>query len=240
MPLTRRQTLGLLVGSAATLWVRSRPARAEGELSEIYRLPPLPYAYDALEPVIDAETMHLHHDKHHAAYVKTLNKALTPYRQWHGLAIEDLLGHIRQLPTAIQQTVRNHGGGHANHSLFWQSMAPNGGGEPTGELATAIAATFGSFAEFQTQFQQAGLKHFGSGWVWLVLTPQGTLAITTTLNQDSPLMEGQVPILGNDLWEHAYYLTYRNRRDQYLEAWWQVVNWPWLSDRYVQMRALLA
>ncbi|MDM7325876.1 MAG: superoxide dismutase [Thermosynechococcus sp. Uc] len=240
MPLTRRQTLGILVGSAATFWLRSRPAVDEGEPLEIYKLPPLPYNYDALEPVIDAETMHLHHDKHHGAYVKTLNKALAPYRQWHGLPIEDLLRHIRQLPTAIQQTVRNHGGGHANHSLFWQSMAPNGGGEPTGDLATAIAATFGSFSEFQAQFQQAGLKHFGSGWVWLVLTPQGNLTITTTLNQDSPLMQGHVPILGNDLWEHAYYLTYRNRRDQYLEAWWQVVNWPWLSDRYAQMRALLA
>lgn len=154
MPLTRRQTLGILVGSAATFWLRSRPAVAEGEPLEIYKLPPLPYNYDALEPVIDAETMHLHHDKHHGAYVKTLNKALAPYRQWHGLPIEDLLRHIRQLPTAIQQTVRNHGGGHANHSLFWQSMAPNGGGEPTGDLATAIAATFGSFSEFQPSFSR--------------------------------------------------------------------------------------
>ncbi|ATS19618.1 superoxide dismutase [Parathermosynechococcus lividus PCC 6715] len=212
------------------------PAWAQ-DSPEPYTLPPLPYPYDALEPYIDAETMELHHDKHHAAYVKTLNRALAPYRQWQQLPIEDLLRHIGQLPAAIQTTVRNHGGGHANHSLFWQSMSPAGGGEPTGALADDIAATFGSFSEFQDQFQTAGLRQFGSGWVWLVLTPENRLKIYTTPNQDSPLMRGDIPLLGNDLWEHAYYLTYRNRRDQYLEAWWQVVNWPWLGDRYAQYRS---
>ncbi|XFA73193.1 superoxide dismutase [Thermosynechococcaceae cyanobacterium Okahandja] len=237
MRLSRRQTLRLLCTATALALLPTAEAAAAEEATP-YSLPPLPYPYDALEPYIDAETMHLHHDKHHAAYVNTLNKALAPYRQWQQLPIEALLTRIHELPTAIQTTVRNHGGGHANHTLFWQSMSPSGGGEPTGALGAEIAATFGSFAEFQEQFQRAGLRQFGSGWVWLVLTPQHQLEICTTANQDSPLMTGNRPILGNDLWEHAYYLTYRNRRDQYLEAWWQVVNWPWLGDRYAQMRAL--
>lgn len=237
MLLSRRHTLKLLFTAATLPLLPTAPAWAQ-DSPEPYTLPPLPYPYDALEPYIDAETMQLHHDKHHAAYVKTLNQALAPYRQWQQLPVEQLLQHIPQLPRAIQTTVRNHGGGHANHSLFWQSMSPTGGGEPTGALAADITATFGSFAEFQNQFQRAGLRHFGSGWVWLVLTPQNQLEICTTPNQDSPLMQGYIPILGNDLWEHAYYLTYRNRRDQYLEAWWQVVNWPWLSDRYAHYRSI--
>ncbi|WP_448514465.1 superoxide dismutase [Parathermosynechococcus lividus] len=236
MILSRRQTLRLFFSATTLTLLPTSPAWAQ-DSPEPYTLPPLPYPYDALEPYIDAETMELHHDKHHAAYVKTLNRALAPYRQWQQLPIEDLLGHLGQLPTAIQTTVRNHGGGHANHSLFWQSMSPAGGGEPTGALADDIAATFGSFSEFQDQFQTAGLRQFGSGWVWLVLTPENRLKIYTTPNQDSPLMRGDIPLLGNDLWEHAYYLTYRNRRDQYLEAWWQVVNWPWLGDRYAQYRS---
>ncbi len=237
MRLSRRQTLRLLGTATALAFLPQGTAAAE-EVGEPYTLPPLPYPYDALEPYIDAETMQLHHDQHHAAYVRTLNRALAPYHQWQQLPIETLLTHISQLPTAIQATVRNHGGGHANHSLFWQSMGPNGGGEPTGALAAEITATFGSFAAFQKQFQQAGLQQFGSGWVWLVLTPEHRLEICTTPNQDSPLMAGKRPILGNDLWEHAYYLSYRNRRDRYLEAWWQVVNWSWVGDRFTQMRTI--
>lgn len=202
-----------------------------------YVLPPLPYADNALEPYIDGETMQFHHDKHHGAYVNNLNTALQKYPQWSGLGIEDLLTKLDQLPKEIRQTVRNNGGGHANHSLFWESMAPAAGGEPTGNLATAIQARFGSFGDFQAQFNSAGLKQFGSGWVWLGLGQAGRLEILTTPNQDSPLSQGITPLLGNDLWEHAYYLSYRNRRDQYLQAWWNVVNWDKIGERYEQARA---
>ncbi len=230
--LSRRQAL-VLGGSAALAWMFN----PQGVLADTlptgpYELPPLPYPYDALEPHIDGETMQFHHDKHHAAYVKNLNQALAKFPQWSSLTIENLLSKLALLPTAIRTTVRNNGGGHANHSLFWESMSPTGGGEPTGALAQAMAAEFGSFAQFQAQFQQAGLTQFGSGWVWLGLTPDKKLSIFTTPNQDSPVMQGITPLLGNDVWEHAYYLTYRNRRDQYLQAWWNVVNWDIVAQRY--------
>ncbi|MDG2990221.1 superoxide dismutase [Candidatus Synechococcus calcipolaris G9] len=229
--LTRRRTLALLGITTLSWGLGSRPVAAE-PASGSYELPPLPYDYDALEPYIDGETMRFHHDKHHAGYVKKLNRALSEYRQWQNLAIEDLMAKISYLPSSIRQTVRNNGGGHANHSLFWQSMSPQGGGEPSQELGGAIAETFSSFQDFQGQFNGAGLGQFGSGWVWLVVTPAKQLAILTTPNQDSPLMDGAIPLLGNDLWEHAYYLTYRNRRDDYLQAWWNVVNWPIVEERY--------
>lgn len=230
--LTRRQAL-VLGSSTALAWMfNSKGSSANALVSAPYQLPPLPYAYDALEPHIDAETMQFHHDKHHAAYIKNLNQALAQFPQWSGLTIENLLSKLAFLPSDIQATVRNNGGGHANHSLFWESMSPLSGGEPTGVLAQAIATEFGSFEKFQDQFHQAGLKQFGSGWVWLGFTPDKKLSIFTTPNQDSPIMQGITPLLGNDVWEHAYYLTYRNRRDQYLQAWWNVVNWDAVAQRY--------
>jgi superoxide dismutase, Fe-Mn family len=195
-------------------------------------LPPLTYAYDALAPFIDEKTMTIHHDLHHGAYVKNLNAALEKHPKYKETPIEDLFRILNKLPEDIRSTVRNNGGGHYNHSLFWESMAPNAGGEPTGKLAKAIVKTFGSFAEFKTQFQDAGMKRFGSGWVWLAITRRGDLAITSTPNQDNPCMVSDKPILGNDLWEHAYYLTYQNRRAEYLTQWWNVVNWTVVNDRY--------
>ncbi|MDS3859183.1 superoxide dismutase [Thermosynechococcaceae cyanobacterium BACA0444] len=233
-PCSRRQAL-VWCGTALFSWALF-PSKtlAASSPTGVYVLPPLPYAYNALEPYIDAETMQFHHDKHHAAYVNNLNAALQKYPQWSGLRIEELLEKLDQLPNDIRQTVRNNGGGHANHSLFWESMGPAAGGEPTGNLATAIQARFGSFGDFQAQFNSAGLKQFGSGWVWLGLGQDGTLQVFTTPNQDSPLSQGITPLLGNDVWEHAYYLSYRNRRDQYLQAWWNVVNWDKIGERYEQ------
>lgn len=229
--LTRRRTLALL-GMTALSWGLDCHSVGAEPASSPYELPPLPYDYDALEPYIDGETMRFHHDKHHGGYVKKLNRALAEYHQWQNLPIEDLMAKIQYLPSPIRQTVRNNGGGHANHSLFWQSMSPQGGGEPSQELAGAIAQNFSSFEDFQGEFNTAGLGQFGSGWVWLVVNPAHQLEILTTPNQDSPLMAGSIPLLGNDLWEHAYYLTYRNRRDEYLQAWWNVVNWPVIEERY--------
>jgi Fe-Mn family superoxide dismutase len=227
---SRRQAL-VGISSVVLGWLLA-PNAANAAPEGPYTLPPLPYAYDALEPYIDAETMQFHHDKHHAAYVKNLNAAIAQYPQWSGLAIEVVLQNLSELPNEIQTTVRNNGGGHANHSLFWESMGPGAGGEPRGDLAGAINKAFGSFSKFQAQFNQAGLKQFGSGWVWLGLNGQGILQVLTTPNQDSPLSQGITPLLGNDVWEHAYYLSYRNRRDQYLQAWWNVVNWPKIEQRY--------
>lgn len=199
-----------------------------------HELPPLPYGYDALEPYIDQETMMLHHDKHHAAYVNNLNAALEKYPDLQGKSVEELLRNIESVPADIRVAVRNNGGGHANHTMFWQIMKPNGGGEPTGAIADLIRDKFGSFEEFKKQFNDAGAKRFGSGWVWLVRTRDGDYQIISTANQDSPLMEGQFPIMGNDVWEHAYYLKYRNRRPEYLEAWWNVVNWDEINRRLQQ------
>jgi superoxide dismutase, Fe-Mn family len=197
-------------------------------------LPPLPYAYNALEPHIDARTMELHHDKHHASYVNNLNEALENNSTLQNQSVESLIRNLNQVPEEIRTTVRNNGGGHVNHSMFWEIMSPNGGGEPTGAIAQAINETFGSFETFQEQFNEPGSDQFGSGWVWLVRNAQGQLEITSTPNQDSPLMDGQYPIMGNDVWEHAYYLKYQNQRGEYLNSWWNVVNWEEVNRRFEQ------
>ncbi len=196
------------------------------------QLPPLPYAYNALEPHIDARTMELHHDKHHASYVSNLNKALANNTTLQNQSVEALLRNLNQVPEDIRTAVRNNGGGHVNHSMFWEIMSPDGGGQPTGAIAAAINQSFGSFEAFKTQFNEAGSSRFGSGWVWLVRNAQGQLEITSTANQDSPLMDGQYPIMGNDVWEHAYYLKYQNQRGEYLNSWWNVVNWEEVNRRF--------
>ncbi|HEX7117283.1 MAG TPA: superoxide dismutase [Longimicrobiales bacterium] len=196
-----------------------------------YELPPLPYAYDALEKAIDEQTMRLHHDKHHAGYVSKVNAALEGHADLAGMDIEELLRNIDRVPENIRTAVRNNGGGHANHSMFWAIMGPNGGGAPTGAIADVINSTFGDFDTFKQRFNEAGANRFGSGWAWLVRTRDGKFEVMSTANQDSPLMEGHYPILGNDVWEHAYYLRYQNRRPEYLEAWWNVVNWDEVNRR---------
>jgi Fe-Mn family superoxide dismutase len=195
-----------------------------------YTLPDLPYAHDALEPHIDARTMEIHHGKHHAAYVTNLNAAVDG-TEWMDRPLDALLANLDIIPEDKRAAVRNNGGGHANHSLFWEIMSPNGGGEPAGALAEAIDATFGAFDVLRQQVVDAGIKRFGSGWTWLVWDGTG-LAVMSTPNQDSPLMEGKVPLLGIDVWEHAYYLNYQNRRPDYLEAWWNVVAWDAVAERY--------
>ena len=195
-----------------------------------YEVPPLPYDYAALEPTIDEATMRLHHDKHHQAYVDKANDALAG-TEWDGKPIEEVLKNLSSLPQDKQGVVRNNGGGHANHTLFWESMSPDGGGEPSGDLADAISGAFESFDKFKEQFEANGVAQFGSGWTWLVLDG-GQLKLTKTPNQDSPVLEGQTPLLGNDVWEHAYYLKYNNRRPEYLKAWWDVVNWDKVAERY--------
>jgi Fe-Mn family superoxide dismutase len=201
-----------------------------------HELPALPYDYNALEPYIDEQTMHLHHDKHHAAYVTNLNNALKDQSAQASLSAEDLVRHLNEVPEAIRTAVRNNGGGHVNHTMFWQIMKPNGGGEPTGALASAIQSAFGSLDAFKAAFNDAGVKRFGSGWTWLVLGSDGKLSVTSTANQDNPLTDGNYPIMGNDVWEHAYYLKYQNRRPDYLAAWWNVVNWDEVARRYEQAR----
>ncbi|EMF0290902.1 superoxide dismutase [Enterococcus faecium] len=196
-----------------------------------YTLPDLPYAYDALEPYIDEETMHLHHDKHHNTYVTNLNAAIEKYPELGEKTIEELLSDMDAIPTDIKTAVRNNGGGHANHSFFWEIMAPNAGGEPTGEIKEAINEAFGDFSSFKEEFKKAAVGRFGSGWAWLVME-NGKLAITSTANQDSPLMEGKTPILGLDVWEHAYYLKYKNVRPDYITAFWNVINWDEVNKRF--------
>ncbi len=195
-----------------------------------FTLPALPYAHDALEPHIDAQTMQIHHGKHHQAYVDNANKALEG-TEWAGAAVEDVVKSLDKLPEAIRGAVRNNAGGHANHTLFWTVLSPQGGGAPTGELAAAIDAAFGGPDQLKAAINDAGLKRFGSGWAWLVVDG-GTLAVTSTPNQDSPLTEGKTPILGVDVWEHAYYLHYQNRRADYLTAFWNVVNWGEVARRF--------
>ncbi|MCH7768253.1 MAG: superoxide dismutase [Nitrospinae bacterium] len=195
-----------------------------------HELPPLPYDYNALEPHIDARTMEIHHSKHHNAYVAGLNGALEGHDDLADMSVEALLADINRVPEGIRQAVINHGGGQANHSLFWQIMGPGAGGEPTGALADAINATFGSFTAFTEQVTQAGMTRFGSGWAWLVVDGGGNLLVYNTLNQDSPIMQGHTPILGLDVWEHAYYLNYQNRRPDYIAAWWNVVNWDKVAE----------
>ncbi|HSZ04317.1 MAG TPA: superoxide dismutase [Solirubrobacteraceae bacterium] len=195
-----------------------------------YSVPPLPYAYDALEPHIDKATMEFHHDKHHQAYVDKVNAALEG-TALSDAPIEDVLKDLSQVPDAKRAAVKNNGGGHYNHTLFWESMSPDGGGEPSGELASAIDATFGSFADFQAKLKDAGVNQFGSGWSWLVHDGSG-LAIVPSANQDSPLSSGQTPLLGVDVWEHSYYLKYQNRRPDYIDAWWNVVDWSKIAERF--------
>jgi len=198
----------------------------------MHALPDLPYAHDALEPTIDARTMEIHHGKHHQVYVNMLNGALEGHDDLASLSLEALLRGIAAVPESIRGAVRNHGGGHANHSMFWTSMSPDGGGSPSGDLAAAIDGACGSFDDFKAAFQQAGLARFGSGWAWLVAGGGGDLSVYSTANQDSPLMQGDTPLLGVDVWEHAYYLNYQNRRADYLAAFWDVVDWAAVAARY--------
>ncbi len=245
MNLNRRHFLKLLgtttvtasiattVTTAATIFA-SPNALAQGISSNSsgpFSLPPLPYDYAALEPYIDADTMRFHHDRHHAAYVNNLNAAIGRHPQLVNQSAIALLTNLDSIPEDIRSIVQNNGGGHVNHSMFWEIMTPKGGGAPTGNIATAINENFGSFAVLKQQFNDAGLKRFGSGWAWLVLTKAGKLEVTSTPNQDSPLMTGDFPILGNDLWEHAYYLKYQNLRGDYLNAWWNVINWAEVNKR---------
>jgi Fe-Mn family superoxide dismutase len=197
-----------------------------------FTLPPLPYDYSALEPHIDTQTMQIHHDKHHAAYVNNLNAALEGHPNLASQSIEDILRNINDVPEAARQAVINNGGGHANHTMFWEIMGPNGGGEPSGALGDAISQAFGSFADLKTKVNDAGVKRFGSGWSWLVSDGSGKLQVISTANQDSPLMQGLTPLLGVDVWEHAYYLKYQNLRPKYLEAWWNTVNWAEVAKRF--------
>jgi Fe-Mn family superoxide dismutase len=195
-----------------------------------HSLPPLPYSFNALEPHLDAQTMQIHHGKHHQAYITNLNAALEKYPELQSKSVEDLLKNISSVPEDIRTAVRNNGGGHVNHTMFWQIMSPNGGGAPTGAIADAINSRFGGFDNFKEQMNKAGAARFGSGWVWLV-SSGGALAVESTANQDSPLMEGKTPIFGIDVWEHAYYLKYQNRRPDYLNAWWNIVNWDEINKR---------
>jgi Fe-Mn family superoxide dismutase len=197
-----------------------------------FTLPDLPYDYDALEPHVDEKTMRVHHDKHHAGYTRKLNNALEGHEDLQEHSIEELLSGIENLPADIQTDVRNNGGGFYNHRLFWNVMSPDGGGEPTGDVGSAIEDTFGSFDEFKDTFSATAAGQFGSGWGWLVAEPNGDLSVVSTPNQDNPLMEGHTPILGVDVWEHAYYLKYQNERGTYLDEWWNVVNWDQVEDNY--------
>ncbi len=195
----------------------------------IHELPKLPYAYNALEPYVDAQTMEIHYTKHHGAYVAKLNNALKEFPEWQEKSVEELLRSLDQIPESIRTAVRNHGGGHYNHSLFWQMLRPAGGGEPEANLKKVITEVFGSFENFKAEFVKTAAGIFGSGWAWLVINEEGKLAITSTPNQDNPISKGEQPILGLDVWEHAYYLKYQNKRPDYIEAWWNVVNWDEVS-----------
>lgn len=197
-----------------------------------FELPDLPYDYDALEPSIDEQTMRVHHDKHHAGYTKNLNSALEGHPDLQNKSIEEILGNLNSVPESIRTTVRNNGGGYANHSLFWTIMSPNGGGEPSGALADAVNSKFGSFSDFKDKFSSTATGQFGSGWGWLAVDSSGALQVLSTPNQDTPLMNGMTPILGVDVWEHAYYLKYQNKRGDYVAAWWDVVNWDEVGRLY--------
>ncbi|HXG31767.1 MAG TPA: superoxide dismutase [Bryobacteraceae bacterium] len=232
--MTRRDALRTLaVASAAWTPVRGFQAGSGGP----FTLPPLPYAFDALEPYIDAQTMQIHHDRHHGAYVNNLNAAVAKHPSLAGKTVEELMRNLQAVPEDVRTAVRNNGGGHINHSLFWELMKKNPGGKPAGELAKAIDRRFGSFASFQDQFTKAALGVFGSGWAWLSLDASKELLIETSPNQDNPWMKGNTPVLGIDVWEHAYYLKYQNRRADYVAAWWNVVNWDFVSERYRKLTA---
>lgn len=214
--------------------VYADPAPAAPAVTGPFTLPPLPYSYNALKAVIDERTMHLHHDKHHQAYVDKLNAAVAKAPSLAGRSATDLVTNLGSVPDEVREAVRNNAGGHVNHTLFWEWMSPKGGGAPTGAIGDAIKGTFGSFETFSTQFNEAGAGRFGSGWVWLV-SDAGKLKIVTTQNQDNPLSQGMYPLLGNDVWEHAYYLKYENRRPEYLKAWWKVVNWDAVNARMADL-----
>ncbi|NIQ27530.1 MAG: superoxide dismutase [Gammaproteobacteria bacterium] len=201
-----------------------------------HELPPLPYDHKALEPHIDEQTMRIHHGKHHAGYVSKLNAALEKHAKLADWSVERLLGELNKVPEDIRTAVRNNGGGHANHTLFWSIMSPKGGGEPSGDLAEAIKSAFGSFAKFKEELSNAAAGRFGSGWGWLSLDKRGKLLVESTPNQDSPLLEGRTPILGIDVWEHAYYLKYQNRRPDYIQAWWNTINWGAVAERFAAAR----
>jgi Fe-Mn family superoxide dismutase len=220
-----------IAGAAAALAVRPEFRLETNAVSYLYQLPALPYAFDALEPSIDTRTMEIHHDKHHAAYVNNLNKAVEGQTALQGMSLEALLAGLDKVPDNIRTAVRNNGGGHWNHSFFWKIMKKGGGGEPKGDLAQAITAAFGSFADFKAKFNTAAMDRFGSGWAWLNWK-DGKLVLESSANQDTPVMSGGSPILGLDVWEHAYYLKYQNRRNEYVEAWWNVVNWDAAADNY--------
>ncbi len=235
MTLNRRRFLYFLGASAGAAGLGVYPTQqawAAEPPKGPFTLPPLPYPYEALEPHIDAKTMQIHHDKHHAAYVNNLNAAVAKYPELQSKTAEELIRSLSSLPEDIRTAVRNNGGGHINHSMFWEIMGPNKGGEPKGAIAAALIKTFGSVDAFKKQFNEAGAKRFGSGWAWLVRTKDGKLQVVSTANQDSPITDGNYPILGNDVWEHAYYLTYQNRRADYLTAWWNVVNWDVVNQRF--------
>ena len=199
----------------------------------VLHLPPLPYAFDALEPHIDARTMEIHHDKHHAAYINNLNNALKDHPELAAKPVNELIADLSAVPESIRPAVRNNGGGHSNHTFFWEIMGPGKGGAPVGTLAEAITKTFGSYEEFKAKFEEAGAKRFGSGFVWLIVNKEGQLEIISLPNQDSPYMDGNKPVIANDVWEHAYYLHYQNRRPDYLKAWWNVVNWNHAEQNYL-------
>ncbi len=225
----------VLLGAALTLSSLSAQS-TDAPPSGPFTLPELPYAYDALEPHIDTETMRIHHDKHHAAYVNNANKALAGHPDLAKMSVWELVAHLDEVPEEIRTALRNNAGGHANHSLFWLMMKPDGGGEPTGELAEEIKETFGSFDDFKKEFTAAAMKVFGSGWAWLSITPDGEMVIETSPNQDSPLMNGGQPLLALDVWEHAYYLKNQNRRPEYIDAWWNVVNWDYVAGKYAEAK----
>jgi Fe-Mn family superoxide dismutase len=232
-PMTRRAFVATSLAALAAASTRGIAAPIAAKKAGVYpySLPPLPYSFSALSRSIDAKTMQIHHDKHHQKYVDELNKAVAKVPQLQNRTPQELLRNLGAVPANIRTAVKNNAGGHVNHSMFWQIMSPNGGGQPHGALAQAINRDFGSLAAFQKQFDEAGVKRFGSGWVWLV-RDSGKLKVITTPNQDNPMIMGLFPIMGNDVWEHAYYLRYQNRRADYLKAWWSVANWPQIEKRY--------
>jgi superoxide dismutase, Fe-Mn family len=239
-PLDRRQFLVRTGGALAAGLIIGGGAAAGEAAPEVFKLPPLPYPADALEPFIDKMTMEIHHGKHHAAYVANLNKALADHPDLHKKTVKELLEGLNTLPEAIRTAVRNQGGGHHNHSIFWPSMkakGAGGGGEPEGKLADEIKASFGGFAQMKEKMTEAATKVFGSGWAWLVKKPEGKLEVLSMPNQDSPLSQGLQPLLGLDVWEHAYYLKYQNRRPEYIAAWWNVVNWEAVGKRLTSEEA---
>lgn len=232
---SRRELLRTLgVSSAAAFALKTAAPNAMA--AEAFSVPALPYAFDALEPHIDAQTMQIHHDRHHAAYVTNLNAALAKAPELQNKTIEEIVSNLNAVPEAIRTAVRNNGGGHANHAFFWQIMAPKAGGQPTGELARAIDKRFGGFAKFQEEFTRAALTRFGSGWAWLTVDRGRQLSVESTANQDTPLSEGRTPILGIDVWEHAYYLKYQNRRPDYVAAFYNVIHWDRVSENYLKAR----